>query len=177
MPIGLPDRGCIFAPPGEYDSTVRVRRPYVKLFLTTCYIYGRHRRRCRHSICSRQVAEGNALECGPMPNVMAALPNICGARCSTPQSLADAHARVLGVPQTTGPISAASGPKRQKVYSPRYNNTAVKTDSIKTQSGGLPERHKDHLSGPPIVTKKTITQHQFTAKCKVTGASSPYCGA
>jgi len=29
------------------------------------------------------------LECGPMPNVMAALPN--GAVCSTPQSLADAH--------------------------------------------------------------------------------------
>jgi len=28
---------------------------------------------------------------GPMPNVMAALPNIGGALCSTPQSLADAH--------------------------------------------------------------------------------------
>jgi len=26
-----------------------------------------------------------------MPNVMAALPNIGGAICSTPQSLADAH--------------------------------------------------------------------------------------
>jgi len=33
----------------------------------------------------------NELECGPMPNVMAALPNIGGALCSTPQSLADAH--------------------------------------------------------------------------------------
>jgi len=31
------------------------------------------------------------LECGPMPNVMAALPNIAGAVCSTPQSLIDAH--------------------------------------------------------------------------------------
>jgi len=31
------------------------------------------------------------LECGPMPSVMAALPNIGGALCSTPQSLADAH--------------------------------------------------------------------------------------
>ena len=31
------------------------------------------------------------LEFGPMPNVMAALPNIGGARCSTPQRLADAH--------------------------------------------------------------------------------------
>jgi len=33
----------------------------------------------------------NKLECGPMPNVMVALPNIGGALCSTPQSLADAH--------------------------------------------------------------------------------------
>jgi len=33
----------------------------------------------------------NKLECGPMPNVMAALPNIGGALCSMPQSLADAH--------------------------------------------------------------------------------------
>jgi len=31
------------------------------------------------------------LECGPMANLMVALPNICGALCSTPQSLADAH--------------------------------------------------------------------------------------
>jgi len=31
------------------------------------------------------------LECGPMPNVMAALPNISGTVCWTPQSLADTH--------------------------------------------------------------------------------------
>jgi len=31
------------------------------------------------------------LECGPVPNVMAALPNIGGALCSVPQSLADAQ--------------------------------------------------------------------------------------
>ena len=31
------------------------------------------------------------LERGPMPNVMVVLPNISGALCSTPQSLADAH--------------------------------------------------------------------------------------
>ena len=31
------------------------------------------------------------LECGAMPNVMVALPNIGGALCSTPQSLAAAH--------------------------------------------------------------------------------------
>jgi len=33
----------------------------------------------------------NKLERGPVPNEMAALPNIGGALCSTPQSLADAH--------------------------------------------------------------------------------------
>ena len=31
------------------------------------------------------------LECGPMLNMMAALPNVGGALCSTPQTLADAH--------------------------------------------------------------------------------------
>ena len=35
--------------------------------------------------------EREELECGPMPNVMVALPNLGGALCSTPQSLADAH--------------------------------------------------------------------------------------
>jgi len=39
----------------------------------------------------RNTMAKNKLECGPMPNVMAALPNIGGALCSTPQSLADAH--------------------------------------------------------------------------------------
>ena len=37
------------------------------------------------------IAELLLLECGPMPNVMAALPNIGGALCSTPLSLADAQ--------------------------------------------------------------------------------------
>jgi len=59
-----------------------------------------------------------------MPNVMVALRNIGGALCSTSQSLADAHyympcsnaakkqnpLKFAGVPQTTGSISAASGP-------------------------------------------------------------------
>jgi len=31
------------------------------------------------------------LECGPMRNVMVALPNTGGALCSAPQSLANAH--------------------------------------------------------------------------------------
>ena len=65
------------------------------------------------------------LECGPMPNLMVALPNIGGALCSTPQSLADAQYKIscsnaakmqnplkfVGVPQAREPISAVSGPK------------------------------------------------------------------
>jgi len=50
-----------------------------------------------------------------MPNLMVALPNIGGALCSTPQSLADAKtqnpSKFIGVPQTPEPISAVSGPK------------------------------------------------------------------
>jgi len=58
-----------------------------------------------------------------MPNVMAARPNIGGALCSTPQSSPTTRVpcsnaaktrnplKLAGVPQTTGPISAASGPK------------------------------------------------------------------
>jgi len=42
-----------------------------------------------------QSTDGNSkqqqLECGPMPNVMAALQNTGGALCSMPQSVADAH--------------------------------------------------------------------------------------
>jgi len=38
-----------------------------------------------------QLNYAEKLESGPMPNLMAALPNIGGALCSTPQSLADAH--------------------------------------------------------------------------------------
>jgi len=61
------------------------------------------------------------LECGPMPNEMAALPNIGGALCSTPQICLTSTTRVqcsnaakmrnplklAGVPQTTRPISAS----------------------------------------------------------------------
>ena len=60
-----------------------------------------------------------------MPNVMVALPNIGGALCSTPQSLADAQyympcsnaaktwnqLKFGGVPQTNETISGVSGPK------------------------------------------------------------------
>jgi len=60
-----------------------------------------------------------------MPNVMAALPNTRGARCSMPQRLADANTgmpcsnaakmrnplKFAGVPQTRQQISVAIGPK------------------------------------------------------------------
>jgi len=60
-----------------------------------------------------------------MPNVMAALPNIVGALCSTPQSLADAHykstvqqrcqdakpVKLCSGAQTPEPISAVNGLK------------------------------------------------------------------
>ena len=71
------------------------------------------------------VENNNNKKCGPMPNVMVALPNIGGALCSTPQSLADDHyympcsnavktrkpLKLPGVPQTNETISAASEPK------------------------------------------------------------------
>ena len=44
-----------------------------------------------HLYLPTSLLNANQLECGPMPNVMVALPNIGGALCSTPQSLADAH--------------------------------------------------------------------------------------
>ena len=60
-----------------------------------------------------------------MPNVMVVLPNIGGALCSTPQTLADAHyqmpcsnadktrnpLKLAGMPQTNERISAARWPK------------------------------------------------------------------
>ena len=72
------------------------------------------------------------LECGPMPNLMVALPNIGGALCSTPQSLADAHYQMMcsnaakmqnplkyvGVPQTperSQPLVGRSSPYYQEM--------------------------------------------------------------
>jgi len=41
--------------------------------------------------------EEEELECGPMPNVMVALPNIGGALCSTPLCYASGYRRKLFV--------------------------------------------------------------------------------
>jgi len=44
-----------------------------------------------HNATPPPAATTTILECGPMPNLMVALPNTGGALYSTPQSLADAH--------------------------------------------------------------------------------------
>ena len=56
---------------------------------TTHYIYVRPK--ADNSQLNLPHGTKQKLECGPMPNVMVALPIIGGALCSTPQSLADAH--------------------------------------------------------------------------------------
>jgi len=58
---------------------------FVKLLSTNrCYWSDKYPQEARHQPI-------NQLECGPMPNVMVALPNVGGALCSTPQSMTDAH--------------------------------------------------------------------------------------
>jgi len=65
------------------------------------------------SLVSRTAKEQNKLECGPMPNVMVALPNIGGALCSMPQSLADAHYYMpcSNAAKTRKPMKFAGVPK------------------------------------------------------------------
>ena len=50
-----------------------------------------HLRPLHRKFDAEALARQRRLECGPMPNMMSALPNIRGALCSTPQSLADAR--------------------------------------------------------------------------------------
>ena len=47
------------------------------------------------------------LECGPMPNVMAALLNIGGTLCSTPQSLADTGVPCSNAAKSRNPLKFA----------------------------------------------------------------------
>ena len=88
------------------EETVLKFRPrsYVSVVFDYCLI----------SVCKQQ------LECGPMSNVMVALPNIGGALCSMLLSLADAHYQMpcsnaakmrKPLKLATGLISAASRPK------------------------------------------------------------------
>ena len=64
---------------------LRIRLQSHQVHLTMLQYYTCMQYTVRHKIIHKQ------LECGPMPNLMVALPNIGGALCSTPQSLADAH--------------------------------------------------------------------------------------
>jgi len=74
----------------------------------------------------RTLSKHSKLQCAPMHNVMAALSNIGGSVCSTPQSLTDAHyyrecravtlrrsetVEISWGAQTSEPISAASWQK------------------------------------------------------------------
>jgi len=71
----------------KFFKTAKTKLPLISVFVLISYNYVK----CSFLFCSFS-AYNNQLECGPnMPNVMAALPNIGGALCSTPQSLADAH--------------------------------------------------------------------------------------
>jgi len=49
------------------------------------------RKRCSRHYGRKKTFPQKQLECGPMPNLMVAMPNIGGALCSTPHSVADAH--------------------------------------------------------------------------------------
>ena len=99
-----------------------VKKIAFMLIMTTSCTFGQY---VLYSFNNEECSNIKILECGPMPNVMVALPNIGGALCSTPQSLADAQyympssnaaktrkpLKVAGVPQTPETILAASGPK------------------------------------------------------------------
>jgi len=102
--------GCTLAPPGEYEWT-----SICSSDAAFCQILWPLVNTMRNSgLCQVLSQTHTQLECGPMPNVMVALPNIGGALCSTPQSLADAHTwlpcsnaaktrrllKLAGVPQT-----------------------------------------------------------------------------
>ena len=58
-------------------------------FLATFLLHVLSASRIQHHISD--LRSKFTLECGPMPNVMVALPNTGGALGSMPQSLADAH--------------------------------------------------------------------------------------
>ena len=75
---------------GELDTSLRPKSGIAKGLLVR--VEGLKHARIKFIVAGAAFKVINTeLECGPMPNVMVALPNIGGALCSTPQSLADAH--------------------------------------------------------------------------------------
>jgi len=74
------------------------------------------------------------LECGPMPNVMATLPSIDCALCSTRQSLADAHyyCRVpcSNAAKTWNPLKCAGVPQTRQLISALMGRTSPRGGDI-----------------------------------------------
>jgi len=79
--------GCRPVISAHYNSHVRKVRPW----LLSSYHLRSHCTVRRYCIASHSDISQKQLECGPVTNMMAALPNIGGAFCLTPQSLAEAH--------------------------------------------------------------------------------------
>jgi len=95
-------RECTLAQPGEYDWMVHVWRwcgfmsnyfdhlwfLVISRYLL-CSVHCDFDCLCVYSVVVAVCP--SKLECGPMPNLMVALPNTGGALYPTPQNLADAH--------------------------------------------------------------------------------------
>jgi len=64
---------------------------YIALFIVGSHTFKCSLDHAKRSFCRAVNEIFGRLKCGPMPNVMVALPNIGAAVCSTPQSFADAH--------------------------------------------------------------------------------------
>jgi len=74
-----------------------------------------------------------------MPNVMAALPNIGGALCSTPQSLADAHYynAVQELCQDEKPVEIGRGAANSRTDLSRYSIVGQVHHIVRTCGGGI----------------------------------------
>jgi len=70
----------------------RISALFLSLFsASTKRSYNQLNIRAENPAFTQSIKQSQKLECEPMPNAMAAPPNIGGALCSMPQSLADAH--------------------------------------------------------------------------------------
>ena len=87
----------VWGTPGNFNgfrvlSTLLQRRRSTEVNQTCmCVAYVSRGKINKNEVKEKYTVDHVKLECVPMPNLMVALPNIGGALCSTPQSLADAH--------------------------------------------------------------------------------------